>query len=862
MPRRRRNHPLWLRLLVRRLRSPEGKLAPLAVISIAVSVTLATGLEMGSRSAQRQLDATAEAITGSAEIEVAAGQVGLAEEILEQVRATPGVRAASPLVSVKLRLVDHNYALNVIGVDLVAEEQVRSTAIERNGLQIRDPLRLLAVPNSVVVTQGLLDRLGLSDLYREGTPAELRVRANGAETLLIVQGVLRPIGIAAAFSGQVALMDVYAAQELAGRSGLFDRIDVVPERDQDVSALISVLGSRLAGVATVQRSSARSGVAEDLLQMVRRSALMLAGAAALVACLLTYATTAQWVERQKRQLATLRAVGMEARRVQKMIFVEVAALAFLGTALGIAGGIAISPPLLATLSKFLEVVAVEQLEGVSLQASTLGVAVAVGLVASVAGSVLPARRAGRRFTLDSLDLDTEPRGLQGLRSWIGAAPLAAFAVLATAGRGVIDGTAMILVGVLLLLGVLTILALAPLVLNSLRLALPLMERSWPAFGHLATRFFRIRPWTFAVALTAISTLVGALVTVFLLIATIRSGFERWAESRFAGGAILILPTPLSDPMTSDLLSPETINVIRSTPGVAAVNERYGGRPTVVFRGRAVPLGASSMDAIATHGHIPSVGRSSAELAADLRHGNVAVSPGFVKAFGLTTGDALELDTQDGAREFTIVGIFEDFGEVNGSILLDLTTFDANWKRSGASSAVVWVDGPPEPVIAEIRRRVGARQDLYFAEAKEIVAANRSLTDVFTSTLHVLAAFISFLGGIGVTILLAGIIAERRRDLAVLRAAGAEPRQLVTVVLVDALALGSLGALCGVALGLACAAPAADVLRESYGWILEQRWTAPELPVVIGGTLVAAVLGALLPARMAYRTTPDDVFGPE
>jgi putative ABC transport system permease protein len=688
------------------------------------------------------------------------------------------------------------------------------------------------------------------------------VRANGSETSLIVQGVLRPSGIAAAFSGQVALMDVYAAQMLGGRTGLFDRIDVVPELDQDVPALISVLGSKLGGIATVQRSSARSGIAEDLLQMVRRSALMLAGAAALVACLLTYATTAQWVERQKRQLATLRAVGMEARRVRQMIFVEVSALAVVGTALGVAGGIAISPPLLATLSQFLKVAAVEQLTGVSLQASTVWVAIAVGLVASVAGSTLPARRAGSRFTLDSLDLDTGPRGGQGLSSRIGAVALAAFAILSTKGHGVFDGFAMIRVVALLLVGVLAILALAPLLLSYLRMPVRFIERSWPGIGHLATRFFRIRPWTFAVALTAISTLVGALVTVFLLIATIRSGFERWAESRLPGAPIAILPTSLNDPISNDFLSPETLDVIRASPGVAAVNEQYRGHPTVVFRGQTVPLVAMSMDVIATHGHIPSVGRPSTELAKDLLRGDVAVSPGFSRMFGLGLGDTVDLDTQYGARRFAIAGIYEDFGETNGSILLDLATFDACWRRPGASSAIVWLDGPPEPAIAEIRRRVGARQDLYFADTSEIVAANRSLTDVFTSTLHVLGAFISVLGAIGVMILLAGIIAERRRDLAVLRAAGAEPRQVVMVVLVDALALGFLGALCGVALGLACADPASDILRESFGWILEQRWTAPELPFVIAGAFLAALLGALIPARMAYRTSPDDVFGPE
>ena len=862
MSRRPRNLPLWLRLLLRRLRSPEGKLAPLAVISIAISVTLATGLEMASRSAQRQLEITADAITGSAEVEVTAGQVGLAEEILEQVRSTPGVRAASPLVSVKVRLVDHDYALNVIGVDLVGEEQVRETAIERNGLQVRDPLRLLATPDSVVVSEGLLERLGLFARYRDGERAEFRVRANGAETTLVVQGVLHPTGIAAAFSGQVAVMDVYAAQALGGRTGLFDRIDVVPAHGQGVPELIATLASQLSGVATVRRSSARSRAAEDLLQMVRRSALMLAAAAALVACLLTYATTAQWVERQRRQLATLRAVGMEARRVQRMVFVEVAVLAILGTALGIVGGIAISPPLLATLSTFLEVAAVEEITVTTMEPSTFWIAMVVGFGAGVAGSVLPAYRAGRRFTLDSLDVSVSPRSGRDRTFWLGMVALAAFILVSAFGRGIIEGTAMIRVGILFLLGALVTLLLAPAILQWLRIVFRPVERAWPSVGHLVTRFFRARPWTFAVSMTAISTLVGALVSVFLLIETIGSAMDQWTESRYPAGAILITPRAFTDPLSSEVLSPEALDLIRTTPGVAAVDEQYRVIPSVIFRGRTIPLIAYSMQVVATHGHLASVGRPSADLARDLHQGAIAVSTGFARTFGLAPGDEIELDTQRGGRRFAIAGIFEDFGDATGSILLDLRTFDACWKRTGAWSATIWVDGSAESVIAEIRRRVGATQDLFFSDAGEVASANRSQSDVFNATLQVLGGFISSLGGIGVMILLAGIIAERRRDLAVLRAAGAEPRQLVAIVMVDALALGLLGSACGLALGLACAAPAADVLRESFGWVLKQRWTAPELPTVIAGAFVSAVLGALLPARMAYRATPDDVFGPE
>src|SRR5215831_16323327 len=112
MAKRRRNVPLVLRLFWRRLRSPDGRLAPLAILSIAISVSLATGLEMSSRSAQLQLRETAAAINGAASIEITAGTVGVPEAVLDEARQTDGVAAASPLLSAKVRLVGNQLPLN------------------------------------------------------------------------------------------------------------------------------------------------------------------------------------------------------------------------------------------------------------------------------------------------------------------------------------------------------------------------------------------------------------------------------------------------------------------------------------------------------------------------------------------------------------------------------------------------------------------------------------------------------------------------------------------------------------------------------------------------------------------------------
>jgi putative ABC transport system permease protein len=858
---RRRNVPIPLLLLLRRLKSPEGRLAPLAAFSIAVSVALATGLEMSSRSAQVQLESTALAMAGAAKIEVTAGKVGVDESVLEQVRAVPGVLAASPLISAKLGLRDQQFAIDVIGVDFLAEDQVRPASISRRGIRVRDPLRLLSNPGAIVVTQSLLDRVGLSERWVRGETCEISVRADGALKTLSVQGVLEPVGIAEAFGGQVALMDVYALQAIAGRAGLFDRVDIVPAPDASVPELIDLIGRRLDGTATARRSSARAGAIDEAIDVIRRGTLLMAGAGALAAYLLVYATTSRWVDRQRRQLATLRAVGMEASRVQRGILLDVCVLGVVGSIFGILGGIGLSPWLLAALSTLMMNARAERLTSLSFKPSTIAMAFLIGIVGSLTGSVVPAIRAGRRFTLDALD--DEPARSEGLTAWLVALTSASI-VLAlswSVSLTAFEGAALVRVIVMFVSGLAIAFSLTPLLLGAVRSLLNPLKNRAPHLGHLVAKSFVARPSAFAITTTAITCLIAAMAAGFLLLQTTSVAIEDWTASRFPD-ATLISAGSLVDVGRRELLLPSTIDAIRATEGVVAVDEQYREVASVLYRGREVRLNAHDMAVVAQYGHIASVSRPSRELAEELSRGNIAVSTMFARNFAVSVGDSLELDTAAGKRSFRIVGLVEDFVGPVGSILLDLKTFDAHWHRTGAWSTAIWTSGSRAETIERIRVRVGDVQDLYFSDAKALAASNRAQNNLFTGVFHAIAWFVASLGGVGVAILLVDSVAERRRDFALLRAAGAAPSTLVILIFVDAAVVALCASASGLTLGIVCASPMTDVLRDAYGWTLRQQWFAPELPFLLLGALLAALAGACAPARMAYRAVPCDVFAPE
>jgi len=79
-------------------------LSVLTILAVATSVALATGLEMSSRSVQAELELTADALAGSAELEISGGALGIRETLLERVVEAEGVESAAPMIEATLRL--------------------------------------------------------------------------------------------------------------------------------------------------------------------------------------------------------------------------------------------------------------------------------------------------------------------------------------------------------------------------------------------------------------------------------------------------------------------------------------------------------------------------------------------------------------------------------------------------------------------------------------------------------------------------------------------------------------------------------------------------------------------------------------
>ncbi len=108
----------------------------------------------------------------------------------------------------------------------------------------------------------------------------------------------------------------------------------------------------------------------------------------------------------------------------------------------------------------------------------------------------------------------------------------------------------------------------------------------------------------------------------------------------------------------------------------------------------------------------------------------------------------------------------------------------------------------------------------------------------------------------VAVILAGL-GERRRELAILRAAGASPLDIILLLLLEGMLLVLTGALAGLAALSTIIAVAGPYLSSHYGLGLTLSWPEHGEWLLLGTIVAAGTLSSFIPAWRAYRMSLAD-----
>jgi putative ABC transport system permease protein len=309
-----------------------------------------------------------------------------------------------------------------------------------------------------------------------------------------------------------------------------------------------------------------------------------------------------------------------------------------------------------------------------------------------------------------------------------------------------------------------------------------------------------------------------------------------------------------------------VGQVRAVPGVAVAEGGVTGFALVLdSHGEPVqPGGAPTLGSSMT---------TDERLAGDfsLRAGVVPSGPHEVALDALTArkagydvGDTARIVFQDGPASFTVTGIvgFGDTDSLAGATLaaFDLRTAQDRLDKVGKVDQVDVVgDGTVSP--AELRDRIAQRlPDGVEALTGEQVAdessdAIRDGLAIFTKILLVFAAVSLLVGSFVIWNTFNVLVAQRRRETALLRAVGATRRQVLGGIVFEALVIGLVSAGLGLLAGIGLAAGIRGLLAAigievpTTSPAVEPRTVVASLVVGVVVTLVAAVVPALAATRV-------------
>ena len=132
-----------------------------------------------------------------------------------------------------------------------------------------------------------------------------------------------------------------------------------------------------------------------------------------------------------------------------------------------------------------------------------------------------------------------------------------------------------------------------------------------------------------------------------------------------------------------------------------------------------------------------------------------------------------------------------------------------------------------------------------------------ITYLAEQVLRAVSALVVVAGLLGLATVLLTTLSERRREMAILRANGARPWQIAGLLVFEGALIAALGVLAGVALALLAQAVAAPWLLANWGVSLSVSGPSWAVWKILLAIWACALLVAVLPALMAYRTTLAD-----
>ena len=818
----------------------------LTIVGVALGVAVFVGMHAANQSVLLAFGETINRIAGKTDLQITAGEAGFGEDILEKVQAAPDVQAAVPVIEAVVETsLPQQGDLLVLATDMTGDRSVRDydfAAADEN--IVDDPLVFLAQPNSIIVSKELADRNRLS------IGSKLPLRTAEGQVDFIVRGIMQPRGLATAFGGNLAVMDVYAAQKMFGRGRTFDRVDVILKPAIRPSDAQRELTGLLGPGFDIQPPATRGQRATEMVAGYTTMVNVASVSILFIGLFIIYNSFATAVTQRRSDIGMLRCLGATRTQIRSLFLAESLAMGVFGSVLGAGFGVVLAHGVSIAISQLLG-----QLYGVAQQATAVEVdplvlltATALGVATSVIGAFLPARQAATVDPVEALKRGT----LHGLSPHAGRSRFVAAALCAMSAAVCLSAggyRALFFGGYALTIAAAVLIApgMSLLLANVLR---PALKRLHPVEGTLAVDSLIRAPRRTSTTVTALMLSIALVIAFAGMARASYNSVVEWIDSTL-NPDLFVMPSERLDVRTTRFPA-EMAREISQVDGVERVQMFRNNRAT--FRGKPVMIAAIEMDSVRHTAHTRPVAGAADNMYTDAAAGRgVIVSDNLAQLQNLRLGDAVEIAAPYGAFRLPIVGIIVDYVDQQGTIFIDRKVFLQYWHDDSVSDFRVFLK--PHVANADVRQRI---IDLYAQKRHVFVLTNDesrryvlNVASQWFALMNVQIAVAVFVAVLGIVNTLTVSIADRRRELAVLQAVGAMRRQVRRMIWLEALSVTVIGLALGALLGSLNLFYLLQIVQHDIiGMRLDYSFPVTTMLELVPIMLLAASLAAVFPAASA------------
>jgi putative ABC transport system permease protein len=835
---------------------PGRTLLTLLGIALGVAAVMATGIT--NRNVAKTLNGMFERSLGSAELQVIplANKTTVGEAALDVVQRMPEVRLAAPVFRTETVLpgtlgedqpvqtaagnIEIGKSVQVEGIDLKLDPEMRIYTLAAGRLPASGKYEVL-------VPQSFADQ---NDLALGG---DLKMYGSSGIESFEIAGILLDEGAAMINGGNIVFAPIDVVQKIFSLKPGYSEINIqtqagIGDDPQALAELKAALENRLNQTARVTYPAARGDQVPRMSSAYQFILEFFSIVAIFMGAFLIYNTFATTVMERTQEIGMLRAIGMQRRQVMVQVLMEAALLSLLGCLLGFGAGVFLARGLLGLMRGFFQV----ETQSLAFTLADVLKSASVGLLGTLVAAMLPARQAAHTSPVEALTVRSRsgqrvsPAVWKGGFALLGAGLIILYQPMTGATQGLLTMRLAALI-VFLMGSVLTV----PLAVTALEPATRrLAAWCYGGMGALGARNVQRSVTRTMVTVASLAISLIMIIEVDSLVFVLKQDVSNWLDRALGADLLIRAPYPMQQSFTRKL---EGVAGVQSTSPSRVVEVQVADASTddtIYF----IAIDPEQYRQVGEKEFI--AGQGDPETAwALLNQGNALfVSSVVADQYHLKQGDRLALATHRGRQEFTVAGLTTEYDQ-NGMVVTGTYADLRNYfSESGADLFTVKVAAgySADQVADEIQGRYGKSKGIQVQATQTFKEGVMAYYNRLTSLFNVLGLVGVIIGTMGLLNTMTMNVLERMRELGMLRALGSLRRQVVRVVLSEALIIGIVSALYGILFGFILSRVLVTAANLISGYDLQYVFNARpyllSLLIAVGVSQVAT----LIPARRAAR----------